>query len=174
MEKLTVIRKRLIPYEEVDISGDEQLFFDGEALVTRWVPIRPRMDVGWGLSHTSLTEGYKVSAFFDRAGDFKYWYWDIIDTVFCRKKQKLVVRDLLVDVVVDAAFEIEILDREELSQALEQGLISETEALYAEGMTQRILEKVAEGDFPFFDAPRQEYEPPPGFVPFFIEKMNSL
>ena len=70
MEKLTVIRKRLIPYEEVDISGDEQLFFDGEALVTRWVPIRPRMDVGWGLSHSSLTEGDKVSAFFDRAGDF--------------------------------------------------------------------------------------------------------
>ena len=28
MKKLTVIRKRLIPFEEVDISKDEQLYLD--------------------------------------------------------------------------------------------------------------------------------------------------
>ena len=73
MKKLTVIRKRLIPFEEVDISGDEQLYFDGAVLITRWVPIKPRKDVGWGISHTWVDEGYKVSAVYDRAGKFKYW-----------------------------------------------------------------------------------------------------
>ena len=52
----TFIRKRFIPEEEVDISGDEVLYDDGALIVTRWLPIRARNDIGWGF----------------------YGYWDII------------------------------------------------------------------------------------------------
>ena len=46
----TFIRKRFIPEEEVDISGDEVLYDDGALIVTRWLPIRARNDIGWGFS----------------------------------------------------------------------------------------------------------------------------
>ena len=41
----TFIRKRFIPEEEVDISGDEVLYDDGALIVTRWLPIRARNDI---------------------------------------------------------------------------------------------------------------------------------
>ena len=172
MKKLTVIRKRLIPFEEVDISGDEQLYFDGRVLVTRWFPIRPRKDVGWGISHTCMGEGYKVSAFYDRAGDFKYWYWDVIDTAFCPEAHKLVVRDLMVDVVADAQLNVRILDRDEAAEALESGLITDREAAYIEEVTDRILQKISLRSFPLAEAAEGKYTPPEGFVVFNGGKMN--
>ena len=164
MEKLTVIIKRLIPFEEVDISDDEQLFFDGKLLVTRWFPIKPRNDVGWGISETYLKEGYKVSAFFDKVGQFKYWYWDIIDTAFYREKNKLVVRDLLVDVIVDSQRNITIMDRDEVSEALELGLLSKKESMYIDEIEETILCRISEGNFPLSEAPNGKYKPPSGFV----------
>ena len=166
MEKLTVIRKRLIPLEEVDISGDEQLYFDGKVLVTRWVPIKPRRDIGWGISHTCPGEGYKVSAFYDRGGHFKYWYWDIIDADFYPEEHKLVVRDLLVDVVVDMQFHVQILDRDEVRQALSLGLITDREGIYIETVTAQILKKISLRSFPLAEAAEGKYTPPKGFVPY--------
>lgn len=165
MGKLTVIRKRLIPFEEVDISGDEQLYFDGEVLITRWVPIKPRKDIGWGISQTYVKEDYKVSAFYDSAGKFKYWYWDIIDTAFYPDENKLIVRDLLVDVVVDPRFHIQILDRDEVREALELGLITDSEAGYIEKAADKILDRIALRSFPLSEAAKGKYEPPEGFMP---------
>lgn len=172
MKKLTVIRKRLIPFEEVDISGDEQLYFDGAVLITRWFPIKPRKDVGWGISHTCVDEGYKVSAFYDRAGNFKYWYWDIIDTVFYPEEHKLVVRDLMVDVVADAQLNVRILDRDEVDEALKLGLITPGEVAYIERVTDKILEKISLHSFPLAEAAEGRYTPPEGFVACDSGKMN--
>lgn len=165
MEKLTVIRKRLIPFEEVDISGDEQLYFDGEVLLTRWFPIKPRKDIGWGISHTQAKEGYKVSAFYDRQGEFKYWYWDVIDAAFYPENNRLVVRDLLVDVVADAQFHVQILDREEVNEALALGLITDREVSYIEKVTDKILDMISLRSFPLREAAEGKYKPPEGFVP---------
>ena len=173
MKKLTVIRKRLIPFEEVDISGDEQLYFDENALITRWFPIRPRKDVGWGISYTHISKGYKVSAFYDRSGVFKYWYWDIIDTVFDRELYTLVVRDLLVDVVADAQFHIQILDKNEVDEALALGLITDQEVAYIETVTKKILEQISLHSFPLLEAAAGKYMPPQGFVPCDHGKING-
>ncbi len=172
MGTLTVIRKRLIPFEEVDISGDEQLYFDGELLITRWLPIKSRKDIGWGISHTYMEEGYKVSAFYDSAGKFKYWYWDIIDTAFYPDQNKLIVRDLLADVVVDPWLHVQILDREEVREALELGLITDSEVGYIEKVTDKILDKIALRSFPLSEAAEGKYKPPEGFVPSRDGKMN--
>lgn len=172
MKKLTVIRKRLIPFEEVDISKDEQLYFDGATLITRWFPIRPRKDVGWGLSHTCIREGYKVSAFYDREGAFKYWYWDIIDTIFHEETYQLIIRDLLVDVVADAQFRIQILDRDEVDEALSLGLITDREVGYIAAVTEKILEQISLRSFPLSEAAKGKYIPPRGFVPCDDGKIN--
>ena len=44
MKKPTVLRKRYIPFETVDISGDELISRSDELLVTRWKPIKIRSD----------------------------------------------------------------------------------------------------------------------------------
>lgn len=48
--------KRFIPDEEVDISGDEVLYDDGNLIVTRWLPIKARNDIGWGFSYIYIPE----------------------------------------------------------------------------------------------------------------------
>ena len=86
----TFIRKRFIPEEEVDISGDEVLYDDGALIVTRWLPIRARNDIGWGFSYIWILRHYKISAIFDRTGKFKYWYCDVIKTEYEKDKNKYI------------------------------------------------------------------------------------
>ena len=164
MERLTVIRKRLIPNEEIDISGDEQLFFDGNLLVTRWLPIRPRRDIGWGISHTYIKEGYKVSAVYDCEGYFKHWYWDIIEAQF-ESGNRLVVKDLLIDVVVEENFTIKILDLQEFEEAMAAGLICQKEHIYALNILKKILADVLDYRFPLQEVTEGIYIPPVGFRP---------
>lgn len=151
MKRLTVIRKRLIPNEEVDISGDEQLSFDGNLLVTRWLPIRPRRDIGWGISYTNIEESYKISAVFDCTGYFKHWYWDIIDAQF-ETGSRLIVKDLLIDIIVERDFTIKILDIRELEEALETGLICLREHTLALNVLKKIFIDILERNFPLQEA----------------------
>lgn len=146
--KYTFIRKRLIPAEEVDISSDELLHCDGETIVTRWLPIKPRKDIGWGVSYTQVDKGYKISAIYDGAGMFKYWYVDIIETEYFPEEMKYVFTDLLVDVRICPGGEPEILDMDELEYAKKRGMLSENDYATALFVVDLVIDLYREGGFP--------------------------
>ena len=47
---MKIYRKRYIPNEIIDISGDKVEFVNEDLLITSWLPIHPRNDVAFGMS----------------------------------------------------------------------------------------------------------------------------
>ena len=135
----TFIRKRFIPEEEVDISGDEVLYDDGALIVTRWLPIRARNDIGWGFSYIWILGHYKISAVFDRTGKFIYWYCDVIKTEYEKDKNKYVFTDLLIDVVIEPDGTCRVLDEDELQEAFLRGFISAEDVKIAQETRDTLL-----------------------------------
>lgn len=165
VEKTVLVRKRLIPDEECVLKGDELLYIDEgpETIVTRWLPIKKRGDIGWGFSVYKLSEGVKQSVFYDRKGNFDRVYCDIIKSE--RRCERIIVTDLLVDVVRTNRGEVAILDEDELLEALGKELITGEEFAFALKKA-RETEKLLRDDG-FF--PGREFgfsiTPPEGFVP---------
>ncbi|MFR1519054.1 MAG: DUF402 domain-containing protein [Clostridia bacterium] len=163
----TFIRKRFIPEEEVDISGDEVLYDDGDLLVTRWLPIRTRNDIGWGFSYIYIPGHYKISAFFDCEGRFKYWYCDVIKTEYEKEQNKYIFIDLLIDVIIEPGERCRVLDEDELQEAFLRGLISDEDVKIAHDTRDEILRMCEhpEAAPKFPGAPRiGEILPPEGFT----------
>ena len=163
----TFVRKRFIPAEEVDISGDEVLYQDNELILTRWLPIKARNDLGWGFSYIYIPEHYKISAFFDRKGNFKYWYCDIIKTEYDAEQNKFVFIDLLIDVVIEPGGSLRVLDEDELQEAFLRGLIDGGDVRLAIETKDKILQMCSDPRlaprFPKAPAPN-EISPPGGFT----------
>ena len=126
-----VLRQRLIPFETVDISGDELIYRNDEIMVTRWKAIKPRIDISGGISFTFLKKGIKVGRFYDKNRNFLYWYCDIIKIEHILDSDTYILKDLLLDVKVMPNGNIEVLDADELAEALEKELISSDEACQA-------------------------------------------
>ena len=121
---MRIYRKRFIPDEIVDISKDEVLHMDENLIITKWLPINPRGDIGSGISYSFVKEGFKVSKFLDCKGDFLYWYCDIIDYKYNSLKDEHLFIDLLVDVKADEDWNYEVLDLDELALAYKTNLIT--------------------------------------------------
>ncbi|NMB33405.1 MAG: DUF402 domain-containing protein [Clostridium sp.] len=148
MKKPTVLRKRYIPSEEIDITGDTLVFRDKDLLITKWKPIRKRTDISRGVSFTFLKEGYKISKFFGAFGEFIYWYCDIINVLYDEVQDKYTLTDLLLDVKVLPDERIEVLDADELSYALKNGIITTEEACESLYILDKILKMAYGGQFP--------------------------
>lgn len=148
MKKPTVFRKRYIPSEIVDISGDELVFRSEDLLVTRWKPIKSRSDISGGMSYTFLKEGYKVSKFLGPEGEFKYWYCDIINVDYDEEADKYVLTDLLLDVKIMPDGSVIVLDVDEVAEAMEKGIISKEEACTSLRILAKILDMAYSGNFP--------------------------
>lgn len=163
----TFIRKRFIPEEEIDISGDEVLYNDGDLIVTRWLPIKVRNDIGWGFSYIYIPKHYKISAFFDSKGNFKYWYCDVIKTEYHKEQNKYVFVDLLIDVIIEPGGHCRVLDEDELQEAFLRGLIGAEEVRIANETRDEILRMcIHPEEAPkFSNAPdMKEILPPKGFT----------
>jgi uncharacterized protein len=148
MNKPVILRKRYIPFETIDISGDELLFRDEDLLITKWKPIKPREDLSGGISFTFLKEGYKISKFFDKASNFLFWYCDIIEVNYEMDFNKLTLTDLLVDIKVFPDGHYRILDIDELSEALEKGLVSSGQVSKALHCLSKLLNIIYDEAFP--------------------------
>lgn len=148
MKKPVLLRKRYIPYEIVDISGDELLYRSDELLVTRWKAIRQRKDIYGGISYAFLNKGFKLGRFYDQEGKFLYWYCDIIDVLYDSDKDEYTFDDLLVDIKIMPDGMVKILDADELATALETGLISIGQACRAMRTLDNVLKLVYSGNFP--------------------------
>lgn len=160
MEDLIIIRKRYIPEEEVDISSDRVLVHTDNILITKWIPIKPRGDFAWGISYVDLTDHYKISRFYDDKDTFLFWYCDILEVTqtWQEGKQKYILTDLLIDVILYPDGTCEIKDMDELEEALQTGLIDERQYYLSIQAKDRLLEKIQTGHFPPEDFPYWEFE----------------
>jgi protein associated with RNAse G/E len=148
MKKPIVLRKRYIPSEIVDISGDELISRSEDLLVTQWRPIKSRSDISGGKSYTFLKEGYKVSKFLGPSGEFKYWYCDIIDVCYEEEQDKYTLTDLLLDVKILPDGSVIVLDADEVADALEKGIITTEEACKSLRILAKVLDLAYAGKFP--------------------------
>lgn len=145
---MKIYRKRYIPNEIIDISGDEIIYHDEEMIVTKWKPIRPRKDIAWGISYTLLNKGWKISKFYDFEDKLCYWYCDIIEADYDSEKDILITTDLLVDLKIYPDESHEVLDLEELDEAIEKNLITIEQKEDALNKLNMLLKLVENKQFP--------------------------
>lgn len=143
---MKIYRKRYIPNEIVDISNDKVILLTDDLLITEWLPINPRGDIAYGKSYTFLKKGWKISKFYNKNKELVCWYCDIIE---CEIKDDVYTTiDLLVDLKVYPDGSYEVLDLDELDEALELALISEKQKEEALRKLNELLEIVKSGKFP--------------------------
>lgn len=147
---MKIYRKRYIPNEIVDISGDEVLYKDEKLIITKWLPINPRSDMASGMSYTMLDKGWKLSKFFDKEGKLLYWYCDIIDYDLKQEEGEEVYTliDLLLDVKVYEDGSYEVLDEEELEEAFQTGLVTKEQKEKSKKRVRELIQIIESGEFP--------------------------
>ena len=160
MRDLTIIRKRYIPNEEIDISSDRILVDTKDILITKWLPINPRKDIAWGISYVNFNDNYKISRFYGKNDEFLFWYCDIIEAAKEQsgEQRRYVFTDLLLDVVIYPNMHYEIKDMEELSEAFETGLIDKRQYDVSLGALERLLKNIQSGEFPPKDFKYEDFE----------------
>ena len=117
-------RRRLIPSECILLKDDIILEQNDEFIVTKWNTIHPKPDFSHGCSCYFLREGIKVSKIYRADGSLVYWYCDIVDYAFDEISNTLTVTDLLADVILYPEGRMEVVDLDELAEALERELIT--------------------------------------------------
>lgn len=145
---MKMYRKRFIPNEIVDISGDEVLEKNENMIITRWKPIKERTDIGGGISYIFLRRGYKISKIFDKEGKFLYWYCDIIEYSYNEEKEEYIFTDLLADVKVYPNGEAEVLDFGELEGAFREKMITGQQLLETIKSVNMLMEMIQNNQFP--------------------------
>lgn len=143
---MKIYRKRYIPNEIVDISGDKLLFLSDDIMITEWIPIKPRNDMSYGKSYTFFKEGWKISKFLNENKELICWYCDIIEANI--ENDEYTLTDLLVDIKIYPNGEYEVLDMDELDEAVSHGLISEDKKEEALEKLNKLLEIIKKGEFP--------------------------
>lgn len=144
---MKIFRRRYVPDEIVDISEDEVIYKDEEKLITRWKPIKPREDFASGESCVYFKHGWKISKFFNTDGSLKYWYCDIINYEYYEEEDKYILNDLLLDVIVYRDGSYEVLDEEELEDALKEGIVTNELAEEAKNKLNELLKIIKNGKF---------------------------
>lgn len=145
---MKMYRKRFIPDEIVDISGDELLERKENLIVTKWNPIKPRNDIGKGISYTFMKEGYKISKIFNIEGEFIYWYCDILEYIYNENEDEYIFIDLLADVKIYPDGKFEVLDLDELKEAYESNIITKEQLLKAIKTVNELVQMVENEKFP--------------------------
>lgn len=117
-------RRRLIPDECFLLKDDVILECNENRIVTSWDAIRPKKDLHHGYSCYFLKEGFKVSKFYYEDGRLLYWYCDIVDYDYFPMDNKLIVTDLLADVIIYPDGYVKVVDLDELVTALDSNTLS--------------------------------------------------
>jgi len=117
-------RKRIIPEECVLLKDDIILHCNDDIIVTKWNALKPKKDLHHGYSCYFLKEGYKVSKFFHEDDTLMCYYCDIIKYEYNDSDNKLVVTDLLADVIIYPDGLVKVVDINEFIPALESGGLS--------------------------------------------------
>lgn len=125
MKTPVLYRKRLIPAQNILLKDDEILHIDDKILVTKWKTLNPKIEFSHGASCYFFEKGIKVSKFYMPNGQLLYWYCDIVDFEYEEASNKLTVIDLLADVLIYPDGRVEVVDLDEMADAVEQGVLSD-------------------------------------------------
>lgn len=117
-------RRRLIPNECIPLKDDKILECNEERIVTFWKALHPKKDLHHGISCYFLKEGFKVSKFYYEDGRLLYWYCDIVSYDYTASDNRLIVTDLLADVIIYPDGFVKVVDIDELVTALENRSLS--------------------------------------------------
>lgn len=159
MKEFSLYRKRIIPKECILLKDDKIVSFEGNKLVTLWNVLRPKKDLHHGISCFFLSEGWKVSKFYDENNNLLYWYIDIISYEWkpdsrsdsfnpdSGNNTSLYVTDLLADVIIYPDGFVKVVDVDELSDALESGDIDTATLCDSLRKLDGILKLIYSGEF---------------------------
>ncbi len=147
MKISTLYRKRLIPNECVLLDSDIILHSDESTIVTKWTSIKPKKDLHHGCSCYLLKEGIKISKFYRADNTLMYWYCDIVDYDYDEMTGKMIVTDLLADVIIYPDDYVKVVDLDELADAFHNGLISAALLEKSLKSTNDLLELIYSGTF---------------------------
>jgi len=142
----TIYRRRYIPDEKVCLRDDTIIFHKDNILLTKWATLRPRRDFDSGLSCYFMDKGVKVSKFFLH-GDLCYHYIDIIETQIDPASGEIVFNDLLIDIIIEINGFVKVVDLDQIPAALESGLITVEQSMYALKSCAWVLGVIYKGDF---------------------------
>lgn len=147
MDKPLLYRQRIIPREIVLLKDDVILYSDDDRIVTKWKTLRPKEAFDHGVSCYFLKEGIKVSKFYRKDGSLVYWYCDIISYEYDEVKNSYVFTDLLADVLVYPDGRVEVVDVDEIADALEDGTLTKEQMIPALRSLDKLLRKIYSGEF---------------------------
>jgi hypothetical protein len=148
MNKPLLYRRRFIPDELVELKDDRILSLDDHMIITKWTALHPRKDIAGGISAYYLDQGFKVSKVFNKENELVYWYCDIVQQKPGPNPDSIIFEDLLIDVILHPDGFVQILDLDELAQALEQKLIGPEEVSRALRTLDSLLKLIYQGQFP--------------------------
>lgn len=120
----SLYRRRLIPAECILLKDDVIVEQTDEYLVTKWTTLHPKAEFSHGCSCYFLRDGLKISKMYRPDGSLLHWYCDIVDFSYDGGEQSLTVTDLLADVILYPGGSVQVVDLDELAEALERGLIT--------------------------------------------------
>lgn len=153
----TLYRKRLIPDECVLLKDDTVLYRDDQIIVTGWNSLKPRKDLHHGCSCYYLSEGIKVSRFYQEDNSLIYWYCDIVDYAYDKNTDTYIVTDLLADVIVYPDGFVKVVDLDELVTARQSNILSAHMLDTALLRLDHLLRIIYRGDFPGLQKPTEDY-----------------
>jgi predicted RNA-binding protein associated with RNAse of E/G family len=150
-------RRRFIPDELIHLKDDVILVLEKDLIITKWVTLHPHKDIARGVSAFYLDKGIKVSKIYDRNDNLVYWYCDIIQVRYNldrsvidpvpADKNTVIIEDLLIDVILYNDGSMQIMDLDELADALEQQLITQKEATHALRTLNHLLGIITRSEF---------------------------
>ncbi len=149
-------RRRYIPDECVHLKKDCIWYVSDDLILTSWKAIRPRDDIGGGISAFYPKLGFRISKVFAPDGSLVHWYNDICSVRI--EDSEIHYTDLLLDVIVDPDGSLHLLDADEYADALIEGLITKEEAAAAMHALQRLMNAIEDGSFKELAAPIEQLQ----------------
>jgi uncharacterized protein len=158
MSKPLLYRRRFIPDELIHLKDDIILTMEPNLIITQWNTLHPRKDIARGISAFYLDQGFKVSKVYNKQGEVVYWYCDIIQYKKDETKNTVIIEDLLIDLILYEDGKMRIMDLNELADALDRSLITQSETTYALRTVNSLLQIIYKGQFHTLQEPINRIE----------------
>lgn len=149
-----IYRRRFIPDENILLKGDIIYHASPDLILSSWKTLKARDDFAGGLSAYYPKLGIKVSKELAGDGSLVYWYNDIMELYFEGTTIKMI--DLLLDLIVYPDGSIKLLDADEFADAIEQGLVSKEQSIWAMRSLSGLLDIVYAGNYHTLAEPLDE------------------
>ncbi|MGN0328683.1 MAG: DUF402 domain-containing protein [Lachnospira sp.] len=143
----TLVRKRLIPCECIELKDDIISCLEKDKIITRWETFRPKSEFSHGISYYVIDKGFKISKFFKPDNSLAYIYCDIIDTDYNKETDTYIFTDLLADVIIENCGLVKVVDLDELADACKDGLISNDLLVETLHKLDNLLQCIYSGEF---------------------------